>query len=407
MATFGKNAFEEAINGIAASTPFRGNSNANANTQINTQSDTVKSNYQPQANETKIKGAADTAKRKQHAPNSFTQNIVSETQDLQNVSIPDQVKFRFKQEYSEPYTDSTGFTTYVPTGFWYDNDKKESVSEAEKDIRAQKMENDYADANGLKAANDGEEVAPSVTDGRDFSDEFDTWLANSGLGYSDLADFVFHANMDEWRNYVQDDVMKDWYQGLYNPDGTFNEDYYTDYWNENKGQSYLDRFTIRDDLGTNSTHEWLGSDYDAVMNVLGYLYDKHDMNVGEKMAEKIDLNNRDDVLNALGYEYITNAATDYIGEDVIPGQFAQDFRIDDINRFIGNDDYMITTKFDGNRDFISPEDKGMINANPSIMLEESPYVYSDGRAIPYSGALDNILRALNYDQSQIYGVKRR
>lgn len=327
--------------------------------------------------------------------------------DTSNVSEPDidqQVNDRFSRQRSGSQKEGTAIDR------WIDNTTGQEISNDDKAAAEAQMRTDYAtrlaERNGNPDSGTADAIANVASgnangnplDNRDFSDDYAAYMSNAGLGYSDAGDFMFNGTIDDWRNFVQGEMIRDWYEDLFDANGNLDENAFTNWFNENKKRTANDLYDMSD--GSYST--FAGGDYDTFMDIAGYLYDNNNefgySNAAGDFAP--DQDDRQAVLDALAYEYGANAATRALA-DGYDGDFAQQFKVGDMNRFIGNDDFEIGAIMDG---YESADDLGRTNVSPNILMTGA-FDYNDGsgRILPVQGAIDNILAA--YGQG--YGAKKR
>lgn len=351
--------------------------------------------------------------RKWYQENQLNEDVELDTSNAPIPDVDQQVLDRFKQNYSGSNMDGSR----VPTG-WTDTTTGEKISDDQKSELEAQMRQDYATAvqerEGKNDQSDASSTGEAISnvangvpsrdnlDGRDFSDDFNTWLAASGLGYGGAGDFMFNGTRDEWRDFVQNEAIRDYYSDLYDANGDFSDELFDAYWLENKPKTYNDMFTIADGDATYSGSDFIGGDYDTFEDVIRYLYDNDGLNYYGNSAGDYQVTDQDDrqtFLDALAQEYMVNAATRALASGDLDS-FRQSFSTGDINRFMKNDDYEVGSILDG---YQTAEELGRQNVDPYAMFSGA-YAYDDGsgRVIPVQG-LDNVLAALG----EGYGAKKR
>lgn len=322
---------------------------------------------------------------------------INETRQLEKAEpdIDDQIKERFTAEI-QPMIATQGGTRYFK-----DNQTGERITKEQRDQIEAQMRDEYGKR--MRGEDTGTEASVTgTTEGAignvannapklDFSDEAAKYLGDRQMG-----DFMLNGTIDEWREFVQ--ALPDFYQGLYDVEGNFDDGAFTDWYNDSKSKSYSDLFSLGED-GLYSAGQALGSDYDTFQDVIGYLYDNNpNMGYGNFYGD-FDASDRQSVIDALAYEFIANEATRSLDND-LDNSFAARFDVNDVNRFLGKDSFEIGSVLDG---YQSAEDLGRTNVLGPEILQTQAYDYGDGRAIPVQNAIDNILAA--YGQG--YGARER
>lgn len=323
---------------------------------------------------------------------------INETRKLEKAEpdIDDQVKERFTAEI-QPMIATQGGTRYFK-----DNKTGERITQEQRDQIEAQMRDEYGKR--MRGEDTGTEASVTgTTEGAienvannapklDFSDEAAKYLGDRQMG-----DFMLNGTIDEWRDFVQ--ALPDFYQGLYDVEGNFDDGAFTDWYNDSKSKSYSDLFSLGED-GLYSAGQALGSDYDTFKDVIGYLYDTNGKIGYGNFAGDFSADERQSVIDALAYEFIANEATRALDND-LNNDFAARFDVNDVNRFLGLDDWEIGSTLDG---FRTPDEIGKFNNPMDSRIMETSWISEDGsKQLPVSNAIDNILAA--YGQG--YGARER
>lgn len=185
---------------------------------------------------------------------------------------------------------------------------------------------------------------------RDFSEEAEAWLANSGLGYKNIMDFLGNGSYDEVARYMQDENMRDWYASEF-ADG-YSDEAFDAYWNKYKPTTLQDAVQQANYFGTDQNTVY---DLAAMMYDLGYLPNMADENIRSEMdavahgmiledesgnQTNIDPN-REAIISALATEYLFNSLADANEQGMSSDQFNQMWSEDDLNALMRNDYYYI------------------------------------------------------------------
>lgn len=340
------------------------------------------------------------ADRNKARDNQFTATMQLDTSNVPEKNINQLIDERFKRQFKGSRVQGTDIESFL------DNETGETITPSEKENRASQMQQEAedkakavdqqppAEANGIEGAIDNVANGSKDLSNRDFSDDFADYMNRSGLGMN-TGQFMFEGDMDQWRNFISDEIIRDYYSDMFNPDGTLDNEKFENWYTDSKAKTWNDVMTP--DGAYYNADNILGSDYDTITDIFGYLYDTDD-NFGYDNLQRnsgVSQDDRQAVIDALAYEYMANEATKAMS-DGYQGNFAQRFSVDDINRFLKNDAFEIGSRTDNS--YLPAGDDYFNNPDANILMTNAYNEY-----IPVQGAIDNILAALG----QGYGAKKR
>lgn len=251
-------------------------------------------------------------------------------------------------------------------------------------------------------------VANGVTfkslDNRDFSDEFNDWLANKGLDYSGIGQFMVEGTYNDWMQMVQDETLRDWYQGLYSPAGEFSTNNFDDMFYGGRSKSFNDVFNS--DGAYYNASDYTGYDYDTVTDLIKYVIGSNqgaDARSYSNKAENYTVLPDDiqGIIDAYAYDFLANETARALSSGY-EGDFSSKFTLDDINRFMNLDDWEIGAI--GEEGFQTADELG--RNNPNMYITSTPAWYADEsntEGVPVQGLIDNVLTLLG-DQ---YGARTK
>lgn len=164
----------------------------------------------------------------------------------------------------------------------------------------------------------------------DVSDAALDYFARTGLDYN-IADFIFDGSEDEWKQMVQDEVMKKWYlDKVYDEEGNFSDELWDAYWAASKAKTFEDSFN----------NYSMGSDADIIRDILryanergGYMATSYD-NVDDELAAMLVSLQSDPekAVDAMAAYYMAGLAQEHAKEGM-----TLDWDIDDVNKMMALD----------------------------------------------------------------------
>lgn len=234
-----------------------------------------------------------------------------------------------------------------------------------------------AAANPFTAEAKATDTGYRSTADRDFSEEAEAWLANSGLGYQNIMDFLGNASYDEVARYMQDENMRDWYASEFA--NGYSDEAFDAYWNKYKPTSLDDAMKQANYFGTDQN---LIYDLAAMAYDLGYLPSMPDESIRGEMdavahgmiledengnQTQVDPN-REAIISALATEYLFNSLADAKEQGMSTEQFNQMWGEDDLNALMRNDYYYI-----GEGDDFGGQNIGEVFNNPEAFSRDTVF----------------------------------
>lgn len=358
---------------------------------------------------------------------SYTTSTPSESEQGDNTDISDNIKnvyVRSKQGDNTDTFDNTenGFNRAIKTADYKIADTTEPTQNKDTDLSQ--------DTQGRKS-----EYKDTDIKNIDFSDAFYEWLDQTGMNenYSGAADFMLNGTEEDWKNYLQDDVMGKFYQDEVYNNGVFDDDMFGDYWTSSKNKTLSSALPNVTDLtgGNTGFLDIVGNDAEIINDVQGYLYDNidgyrwvpNDVNnsnasqiLAEHGYEPNDQGYYDDIdketqIALINLDLMAAAMAESLADDSSGKSWRQRFgseqSLPDFNKLISlNSQEIVAPGLDANN---SLYDDWGVNLNLDALensgnpINYAPYFYDDENFVPVSNIMD--LAGLAFGSG--YGYKER